>query len=98
MKVKDLLSQEIDIDMYDSLYGSPEGVCVAFVGAKELTSEGEQAFEDVLNLQVSINRPVSEYDLQRPQNSAKLTTATSGRTVAKNGLMCKREPYIKPQA
>lgn len=45
MKVKDLITQEIDIDVYDDVC---EELGIAFCGPVELTDDGAHEFADVL--------------------------------------------------
>lgn len=51
MTVKDLLEQEIDIDVYDDVC---ESLAIAFCGPMELTEAGEQKFGEVLDYEVKI--------------------------------------------
>ncbi len=51
MTVRDLLKQEIDIDVYDDY---DERLGIAFCGPMELTKEGEKTFKDVLDLNVRL--------------------------------------------
>ena len=52
MKVRDLIQQEIDIDVYDDVC---EELGIAFCGSLELTDEGKKEFADVLDYDVEIN-------------------------------------------
>lgn len=51
MKIRNLLKQEIDIDVYDD---ATEELGIAFCGPQELTEEGEREFADVLDYECSI--------------------------------------------
>lgn len=51
MKVKDLLEQEICIDVYDNVC---EELAIAFDGPMELTEAGKQKFAEVLEYDVSL--------------------------------------------
>lgn len=51
MKIRDLLTQEIDIDVCDSVYDS---YYHAFVGPVELTEDGIKEFADVLNYDIYV--------------------------------------------
>ena len=64
MKVKDLLGQEVDIDVYDNVCGE---LAVAFSGPMELTEAGKQRFAEALEFEISLgdNRvwvDVDDYD------------------------------------
>ena len=50
MKVKDLIEQEIDIDVYDDVC---EELGIAFCGPLFLSEQGEKRFADVLEYPVS---------------------------------------------
>ena len=50
MKVRDLLKQEIDIDVYDDVC---EELGIAFCGPLELTEEGKKHFREALGLEVT---------------------------------------------
>ena len=52
MKVKDLISQEIDIDVYDDVC---EELGIAFCGPVELTDAGTIEFADVLEYGIEVN-------------------------------------------
>lgn len=52
MKVRELIKQDIDIDVYDDVC---EELGIAFCGALELTEEGEREFADVIDYEVWIN-------------------------------------------
>lgn len=52
MTVRDLIQQEVDIDVYDDVC---EELGIAFCGPQLLTEEGEKTFADVLDYQVKIN-------------------------------------------
>jgi hypothetical protein len=51
MKVRDLITDEIDIDVYDDY---TEELCIAFVGPLRLTNNGESKFAEVLNYDITI--------------------------------------------
>lgn len=52
MKVRDLMKQEIDIDVYDNVC---EELAIAFCGPMILTEEGEEQFADVLDYDCEIH-------------------------------------------
>ena len=52
MKVRDLLSQDVDIDVYDDV---TEELGIAFCGPLALTAEGLEKFQDVLDYGISIH-------------------------------------------
>lgn len=51
MKVKDLIAQDIDIDVYDDVC---EELAVAFVGPQTLTEAGKKKFAEVLEYDVEL--------------------------------------------
>lgn len=51
MKVRDLLPQEIDIDVYDDVC---EELAIAFCGPLKLTKEGEREFAEVLDYEIEL--------------------------------------------
>ena len=51
MKVRDLISQEIDIDVYDDVC---DALAIAFCGPVELTPEGEAQFSEVMDYDVKL--------------------------------------------
>lgn len=51
MKVRDLLSMDVDIDVYDDVC---EALAIAFCGPQELTPEGEAQFSEVMDYDVEI--------------------------------------------
>lgn len=51
MKVRDLLEQEADIDVYDNVC---DDIGIAFCGPMKLTPEGEQRFAEVLDYKVEL--------------------------------------------
>ena len=53
MTIRDLLGQEIDIDVYDDVC---EELAIAFCGPLELTEEGEKEFSEVLDYEIYINQ------------------------------------------
>ncbi len=52
MKLRDFINQEIDIDVYDDVC---DGIGIAFCGPQHLTEEGAKQFDDIMDLEVSIN-------------------------------------------
>lgn len=52
MTVKDLIEQEIDVDVYDDVC---EELCIAFCGPLHLTQEGKEQFADVLDFPVNLH-------------------------------------------
>lgn len=53
MTIRDLIQQEIDIDVYDDVC---EELSIAFCGPQELTEEGEKEFSDIMGFEVEINQ------------------------------------------
>ncbi len=53
MKVRDLLDQEIDIDVYDS---ACDDIGIAFCGPMKMTEEGEKKFAEVLDYEIKLSR------------------------------------------
>lgn len=53
MTVRDLIQQDIDIDVYDDVC---EELGVAFCGPQKLTEEGKKEFSDVLAYPVHFNQ------------------------------------------
>lgn len=51
MTVRDLITQEIDIDVYDDVC---EELAIAFCGPMGLTAEGEKEFAEVLDYDITI--------------------------------------------
>ena len=51
MKVKDLIEQEIDIDVYDNVC---EELAIAFCGPLALTEQGEKKFSDGLEYGIEL--------------------------------------------
>lgn len=51
MTVRDLIQQNIDIDVYDDVC---EELGIAFCGPQKLTIEGEKEFADVMDYQVEL--------------------------------------------
>lgn len=51
MKVKDLISQEIDIDVYDDVC---EELGIAFCGPLVLTERGKKKFSEVLEFEITM--------------------------------------------
>lgn len=58
MKVRDLLSKDIDIDVCDDY---DESCYIAFCGPIELTDEGEEEFADILDCPITIKPDLSGY-------------------------------------
>lgn len=56
MKVKDLIEQDIDVDVYDNVC---EELCIAFCGPIRLTEQGKEKFSDVLEYGVEYERDVA---------------------------------------
>lgn len=52
MTIRDLINQDIDIDVYDDVC---EELGIAFCGPQELTEEGKREFEDIMDYEVVIN-------------------------------------------
>ena len=52
MTIRDLIQQEIDIDVYDDVC---EELSIAFCGPQALTDEGEKEFADIMDYEVEIN-------------------------------------------
>ena len=52
MKVKDLIEQEIDIDVYDDVC---EELAIAFCGPLVLTEQGKEKFAEVLEYAVNVD-------------------------------------------
>lgn len=55
MKVRDLIKQEVDIDVYDNVC---DGIGVAFCGPIALTELGEEKFGEVLDYEVQLSDTV----------------------------------------
>ncbi len=53
MTVKDLIRQDIDIDVYDDVC---ESLAIAFCGPMELTDEGSKHFAEVMEYEVQMQR------------------------------------------
>jgi len=54
MKVRELLTKELDIDVYDNVC---EELGIAFCGPMALTKEGEQEFAEVMEYDVEVIEP-----------------------------------------
>ncbi len=52
MTIRDLISMEIDIDVYDDVC---EELGIAFCGPQKLTEEGEREFAEIMDYPVKIN-------------------------------------------
>lgn len=55
MKVRDLLPQEIDIDVCDDY---DESCYIAFCGPMKLTAEGEAKFADALDVEIELHNDI----------------------------------------
>lgn len=53
MKVRDLLAQEIDIDVYDDVC---EELGICFCGPMKLTEDGERKFAEVMDYEISLTK------------------------------------------
>lgn len=51
MKVREFITKEIDVDVYDNVC---EELAIAFCGPVKLTDEGEEYFEEVLDYDVAV--------------------------------------------
>lgn len=52
MKVRDFITMEIDIDVYDNVC---DEIGIAFCGPLKLTEAGEAEFKDVLDYDIEVN-------------------------------------------
>ena len=52
MKVKDLIEQEIDVDVYDDVC---DDIGIGFVGPVDLTEQGKEHFAEVLEYAVKVH-------------------------------------------
>lgn len=52
MKVKDIINQDIDVDVYSDY---TDELATAFVGPIHLTSDGEEKFAEALNYDINLN-------------------------------------------
>ena len=52
MTIRDLIQQEIDIDVYDDVC---EELAIAFCGPQPLTPEGEKEFAEIMDYEMYIN-------------------------------------------
>ena len=52
MTIRDLIQQEIDIDVYDDVC---EELGIAFCGPQPLTPEGEKEFAEIMDYEIQIN-------------------------------------------
>lgn len=64
MKVKDLITQEIDIDVYDDVC---EELGIAFCGPLELTEDGTKEFADVMEYDIEINDDCAIVNVDAPE-------------------------------
>lgn len=53
MTIRDLIQQEIDIDVYDDVC---EELGIAFCGPQPLTPEGEKEFAEIMDYEIYINQ------------------------------------------
>lgn len=53
MTIRDLIQQEIDIDVYDDVC---EELGIAFCGPQPLTPEGEKEFAEIMDYPIQINQ------------------------------------------
>ena len=51
MKVRDLIEQDVDIDVYDDVC---DGIGIAFCGPLKLTEQGKEKFAEVLGYNVKL--------------------------------------------
>lgn len=56
MTIRDLIQQEVDIDVYDDVC---EELAIAFCGPQLLTKEGEKEFSDIMDYEVTLHNPCS---------------------------------------
>lgn len=52
MTIRDLIHQEIDIDVYDDVC---EELAIAFCGPQPLTQNGEKEFAEIMDYEIRIN-------------------------------------------
>ena len=52
MTIRDLIEQDVDIDVYDDVC---EDLGIAFCGPQPLTEEGKKKFEEILDYPIVIN-------------------------------------------
>ena len=52
MTIRDLIQQEIDIDVYDDVC---EALGIAFCGPQPLTPDGEKEFAEIMDYEIQIN-------------------------------------------
>lgn len=64
MKVRDLISQEIDIDVYDDVC---EELGIAFCGPMALTAAGEAEFAEVMDYEISITNDYAIVHVDAPE-------------------------------
>ena len=64
MKIRDLLSMEIDVDVYDDVC---EELAIAFCGPVELTEEGLDYFSDVLDYEIEFCNDVVIVHVDHPE-------------------------------
>lgn len=67
MTVLDLIKQDIDIDVIDSV---TEELYIAFVGPQRLTEEGEKEFVEVLDMEVTMyHEGLAEIHVEGPDGA-----------------------------
>ena len=64
MKVRDLISQEIDIDVYDDVC---EELGIAFCGPIELTDAGETEFAEVMDYEIELHNDCVIINVDAPE-------------------------------
>ncbi|MGM9598709.1 MAG: hypothetical protein ACI3VY_02180 [Faecousia sp.] len=64
MKVRDLIEQSIDIDVYDDVC---EELGIAFCGPLKLTEEGEKEFSEALDYEVELNSNYAIVSVDAPE-------------------------------
>lgn len=68
MKVRDLIAQEIDIDVYDNVC---EELGIAFCGPMTLTPDGQAKFEEVLDYEVELRDDCAIVKIDSPDDKWK---------------------------
>lgn len=67
MKIRDLLSTDVDIDITNNV---TDDFAAAFVGPLKLTEDGEKEFADVLDYDVALSDGCAEIIVDRPDDDA----------------------------
>lgn len=67
MKIRDLLSTDVDIDITNNV---TDDFAAAFVGPLKLTEDGEKEFADVLDYDVVLSDGCAEIIVHRPDDDA----------------------------